>query len=303
MIKRTVEISTPGSIIRKHNDQLIVETDGQILGTVPIEDLGILILDGPQLTITSSLMQRLAECNVSVVFTDSRHLPCSTVVPLEGHSLQAKIMRAQLSVSVPKQKRLWTALVKAKIRNQAAVLRIGGKSSDEHLIAVANRVKSGDPKNLEAYAARIYWPSLFGKHFRRDRESSDLNSFLNYGYAIARATIARAIVGTGLNPGFGICHRNQYNAFPLADDLVEPIRPFWDLCVLHLSEALQANNQSRTEAIELTRPIKKKLLEVLSSDCVFDGRKLPLFVAIGYFAASVKQFILGEINQPVFPEL
>jgi CRISPR-associated protein Cas1 len=212
-------------------------------------------------------------------------------------------MRAQLSASIPKQKRLWAALVRAKIQNQAAVLRLCEKSAETQLIAVARRVKSGDSGNLEAYAARIYWQALFGKKFRRNREAPDLNSLLNYGYAIARAAIARAIVGTGLNPGFGVCHRNQYNAFPLADDLVEPIRPFWDLCVSRISRTLPENNSNEIVAIEFSRPLKKELLEVLSSECTFGSRRLPILVAIGYFAASVKQFILGEIKQPIIPGL
>ncbi|MGH9948979.1 MAG: type II CRISPR-associated endonuclease Cas1 [Pyrinomonadaceae bacterium] len=308
MIKRTVEISTPGCYVHTKDEQLVIEKDGFKVGTVPIEDLGVLILDSPQLLITSSVMGKLAEENVSVIFTDAKHLPASLTIPFSAHSIQTKVLNSQIEVSLPVKKRLWSAIISAKIANQARSLELCGKDGTV-LKEIANRVKSGDSENLEAYAARAYWKKLFGDEFKRDRFAGDHNMLLNYGYAIVRAATARAIVGTGLHPGLGLHHKNQYNPFPLADDLVEPLRPFVDVRVNSILKSCKSPPVSKGDTfdvdsgIRLDRETKQELLGLLADDCIYDGGKLPLLVALGNYAATVKQVLMGEAEKPLIPVL
>lgn len=302
MIKRTVEISTPGCYIHTKNEQLLIEKDGFKVGSVPIEDLGVLILDGPQLLITSSVMSSLAEQNVSVIFTDSKHLPSSLTIPFSAHSIQTKVLNSQIAISLPVKKRLWSAVISAKIMNQSRSLELCGKDGTT-VKEIANRVKSGDSENLEAFAAKIYWRKLFGDEFRRNREAGDGNILLNYGYAIVRAATVRAIVGTGLHPGLGINHKNQYNPFPLADDLVEPLRPFVDVRVYSMLNEMRPEADGSEREIQLNRDTKQELLRLLGDECTYDGRKLPLLVALGNYAATVKQVMMGEAEKPVIPSL
>ncbi|MBX3290987.1 MAG: type II CRISPR-associated endonuclease Cas1 [Acidobacteria bacterium] len=300
MIKRTVEISTDGCHVHTKLDQLLIDKDGETIGTVPVEDLGMLIIDSYRMTITSSAMRLLSEKNVAVVFTDSKHLPASITIPFSSHTIQTKILNEQVAVSLPVKKRLWAAVVSSKIANQAQALEICGKDGTS-LREVSRRVKSGDAGNLEAFAAKQYWKKLLGDGFKRDREAMDSNVLLNYGYAIVRAATTRAIVGTGLHPGFGINHKNQYNPFPLADDLMEPLRPFVDVRVHRLLNGSATGNEP--ENCTLDRRTKQELLNLLGDDCKYDGRKLPLLVALGYYAASVKQIMMGESQKPLIPEL
>lgn len=300
MIKRTVEISTPGCYLHTRDAQLVIEKNGAKVGSVPIEDLGVLILDGPQLLITSSVMRCLAEQNVSVIFTDDKHLPSSLTIPFSAHSIQTKVLNGQIGISVPVKKRLWSQVVSAKIANQARSLDLCGKDGNA-LKEIANRVKSGDSENLEAYAAKIYWRKLFGDDFRRDRYAGDHNMLLNYGYAIIRAATARAIVGTGLHPGLGINHKNQYNPFPLADDLVEPLRPFVDVRVNSIIAKMRPDTEGSESEIVLDKETKADLLRLLADDCSYDGRTLPMLVALGYYVATVKQVMMGEAAKPLIP--
>ncbi|MGB7210065.1 MAG: type II CRISPR-associated endonuclease Cas1 [Pyrinomonadaceae bacterium] len=302
MIKRTVEISTHGCYVHTKHEQLVIEKDGFKIGSVPIEDLGVLILDSPQILITSALMGFLAEQNVAVIFTDSKHLPSSLTVPFSVNSIQTKVLNNQIETSLPTKKRLWSNVISAKILNQSKSLEICGKDGTA-LREISKNVPSGDPKNLEAYAAKLYWKKLFGDDFRRDREAVDENMFLNYGYAIVRAATARAIVGTGLHPGLGINHKNQYNPFPLADDLVEPLRPFVDVRVFSIIREMMPDADGSDSEISLSRDVKKDILSLLAEDCIFDGRKSPLLVALGNYVATVKQVMMGEADKPLIPTL
>jgi CRISP-associated protein Cas1 len=302
MIKRTVEISTHESYVHVEHSQLVIEKDGEKLGSVPIEDLAVLIIDSNQITLSSGLMTKLAENNIAVIFTDEKHLPISLSLPFTGNSTQSKILSQQIAVSVPHKKRLWSEIISAKILNQAKSLELCGKDGTT-LREISKNIPSGDPKNLEAFAARIYWRKLFGDDFRRNRDAEDANILLNYGYAIVRASIARAIVGTGLHPSFGIHHKNQYNPFPLADDLVEPLRPFVDVRVFTTVNKILAESDSDDLFIELNRDLKGKLLSILAEDCFFDGKKQPLLNALGLYAASCKQFLFGEIKKVSIPIL
>ncbi len=297
MIKRTIEISTHGSTVFEENSQLIVEKDGELIGTAPIEDIGVLIFDSAYLTVSSGLLAALAENNSAVIFTNEKHLPVLSSLPFDSHTVQSKTLREQVRISKPTKKKLWSDIVAAKILNQAKLLdSLGANCAD--LIEISKRVPSGDPKNLEAYAARIYWRRLFGNDFRRRRDAKDVNIFLNYGYAIIRACITRAIVGTGLHPAFGVHHSSQYNPFPLADDLVEPIRPFIDQCVWHIAEANEEGSD-----FEITKEIRTQILEVLPLDCTFNKKTLPLFSAITRYVSSVKSVMLGNEKSPNFPLL
>jgi CRISPR-associated protein Cas1 len=302
MIKRTVEISTHGCYVHKKHKQLVIEKDQESLGSVPIEDLGVLIIDSPQITLSSGLISYLAEQNVALVFTDSKHLPASVSIPFSGHSVQNKILQMQVGITAPQRKRLWADIISTKIANQAACLKLCGRDG-RRLSEMSKRVQSGDPSNMEAQAARVYWQTLFGDDFRRDRESDDANTLLNYGYAVMRASMARAIVATGMHPAFGLHHNNQYNAMPLADDLMEPLRPFIDARVWQIERELRPEADGSEPEFRLDPETKRELLSVLSHECVFDGRKMPLLVAVGLSAASVKQVVTREAAKPVFPNL
>jgi CRISP-associated protein Cas1 len=299
MIKRTVEISTRGCFVHAEHCQIVIEKDGERLGSVPIEDLGVLIIDS-DITITSSLISQLAEANVALIFTNEKHLPASLTIPFVANTLQSKVLSHQIAVSVPNKKRMWASVVSAKILNQSDNLKACGKDGIG-LREISKNVPSGDPKNLEAYAARIYWRKLFGDDFRRNRENPDANMLLNYGYAIIRASVARAIVGTGLHPSFGIHHKNQYNPFPLADDLMEPIRPFVDRKVYSIVKKHSENDDGIE--LELNRETKAELLSLLAEDCFLDNRKQPLLVAVGLYVASIKQIITGETKKALIPTL
>ncbi|QQS32861.1 MAG: type II CRISPR-associated endonuclease Cas1 [Acidobacteriota bacterium] len=302
MIKRTVEISTTGCFVHSRNRQLVIEKDGAKIGSVPVEDLGVLIFDSQDLTVSSGVMRLLAEQNVAVVFTDDKHLPSSVTVPFSGHTIQTKVLSSQVGISQPAKKRLWSAIIAAKIQNQSKVLDSLLKGGTR-LSEMSKRVRSGDPDNLEAQAARIYWQKLFGPEFRRERFGDGENKLLNYGYAVIRASVARALVGTGLHPGLGIKHSNQYNTFPLADDVIEPLRPFVDLRVHCISSEQRPYDDGSERILDLGRPTKQDLLKLLGEDCSFGGRRLPMLTAISYYAASIKQVITGEAERPTIPTL
>lgn len=302
MIKRTVEISTHESYVHVKHSRLVVEKDGDQLGSVPLEDLGVLIIDSSRLTLSSGVIVKLAEANIAVIFSDEKHLPVSLFLPFASNQIQSKILAAQIAVPAPRKKRLWANIVSAKILNQSKSLFLSGKDGTS-LREISKNIPAGDPKNLEAFAARIYWRKLFGDDFRRNREADDANILLNYGYAIVRAAAARAIVGSGLHPSFGIHHKNQYNPFPLADDLVEPLRPFIDVAVFKIVNKILSESESDKVVIELNRELKSKLLGILAEDCVSNGKKQPLLNAIGLYTASVKQFLFGETKKLNIPML
>lgn len=294
MIKRIVEISNP-SYLHLRNRQMVIEREGAELGSVPIEDLGVLILDHPAITHTQALLTACFENNVVTLVCDSKHLPSAILLPLDGHTLHSKTLGLQIAATEPACKRLWQRVVQAKIREQAKVLH-SATGDDKPLYAYAAKVKSGDPDNIEAQAARIYWQRLFGKSFRRDPDTPGINSMLNYGYAVMRGAVARAVVGAGLHPALGVHHRNQYNSFALADDLMEPLRPLVDIKVYEVCELLP-------DTPELTPQNKRALLEILDWDCTIASRKLPLMVALHQYAASVRKVLAGEEKEVEIPVL
>ncbi len=293
MIKRIVEISNPAYLHLK-NQQMVIEQNGTLMGQVPIEDLGVLILSNPAITHTQQLLSACWQNNVIVVSCDERFMPGAALIPLDGHSLHAKILASQIEARESTKKRLWAAIVKAKIREQVKVLKAVNKDT-AGLSAYPAKVKSGDPENIEAQAARIYWLRLFGDGFRRNRDDPGINALLNYGYAVMRSAVARAVVGAGLTPALGIHHRNQYNSFALVDDLIEPLRPLVDVKVHELT------NMRSTEP-ELDPATKKELISILGWNIKLSGREWPLLVALTHYASSVRDVLAGTLKEAEIPE-
>ena len=298
MIKRTVHIGSP-IYLRRREGQLVLQYRKE-LGipdkTVPIEDLGVLILDDPQVTITQALLSALLDNNVAVITCNDSHMPTGMLLNLDGHTAQTELFRAQIDSSEPLRKNLWMQTIQAKLRNQASMLAQIGLPPDK-LIDFSKAVRSGDPDNLEARGAAYYWKHLFPAHlsFFRHREGNPPNNLLNYGYAILRAVVARSLVGSGLLPTYGIHHRNKYNAFCLADDVMEPYRPFVDEIVLRLVV------QERVDAKELTTALKGELLKVPTVDVMLDDKRSPLLVAVQRTTASLAQCFQGDQRRLLLP--
>lgn len=293
MIKRIVEISNP-SYLQLKNQQMVIEQNGKEVGQVPIEDLGVLILSNPAITHTQQLLSACWQNNVIVVSCDERFMPGAALIPLDGHSLQAKTLAAQIDATEATKKRLWAAIVKAKIREQVKVLKAVNRDA-AGLSAYPAKVRSGDPENIEAQAARIYWLRLFGEGFRRNRDDPGINALLNYGYAVMRSAVARAVVGAGLTPALGIHHRNQYNSFALVDDLIEPMRPLVDVKVHELTHM-------RAQEPELDPATKRELISVLGWSIRLKDREWPLLVALTHYAASVRDVLSGLQKEAHIPE-
>ena len=265
--------------------------------SVSIEDLGMLVLEHQQISLTHYLLDKLVSANVAVVTcNDTRH-PTGMLMPLESNTLQSERFRAQIEASEPLKKQLWQQTVRAKIINQAAVLK-KWKGKSHFLSNLASNVKSGDADNSEAVAAVHYWQNLFPPawNFYRKRDGVPPNNLLNYGYAIVRAGMARAIVGAGLLPTLGIFHRNRYNAYCLADDLMEPYRPYVDMVVRGIID--------RTSAVDtLTQELKVELLKIPTLDVQLENDKSPLMVAMQRTAVSVARCYAGEKRKMLVPEM
>jgi len=299
MIKRTLFFSNP-FYLRTCDEQLVIikkETEEET--SQPIEDLGFLVLDHPQITVSYTAIQKLAENNVAIIYCDSKHLPASMLLPLHSHSIQNERFRHQIKASEPLKKQLWKQTIEIKIKNQARLLeKYGGNAN--HLRRLAGEVKSGDTKNREGLAARYYWDHLFEPYlefFKRERFGESPNNLLNYGYAILRAATARALVGSGLLPTLGIHHHNKYNAFCLADDIMEPFRPFLDEIVLEMVMGMSCLPE------DLTTKHKARLLQIVVEDTRLKGSLSPLMVALSKTAASLAQCFEGIRKQLVYPEI
>ena len=293
MIKRTIDVSE-ASYLHLKNRQLLIDQQGEMVGSVPVEDLGILILQHPAITITQGVLIACQKNNVAVVFCDERHLPYSTMLPIsEGNQLHNKVLQQQISLGRSASKRLWKEIVQEKIRQQALVLKYLG-NSDMRLMRLIKQVRSGDPDNCEATAAQHYWRSLMGPSFVRNGDAPDGNQLLNYGYSIIRAMMARALVGTGLHPAIGVFHHNQYDGLALADDLMEPFRPWIDLLVVQI---LQQNS----EAV-IDQETKKRLLAILEKNILWNNKKTPLLVASHLLASQLKHCYSDRSVALEFPQ-
>ena len=266
--------------------------------TRPIEDIGVLVLSHKQIVITSGALEALLENNCAVITCDSKSMPTGLLLPLVGNTVQNERFRDQLNASQPLRKQLWQQTIQCKIRNQAAVLKQCTYTETKCMQVWANDVRSGDPDNLEARAAVYYWKGLFGNipGFVRDREGIAPNNLLNYGYAILRAVIARSLVTSGLLPTLGIHHHNRYNAYCLADDIMEPYRPYVDRLVYDITEQYG-------EDIEISKDIKSELLSIPTLDVMISGKRSPLMVAASQTTASLYKCFSGELRKIAYPEL
>lgn len=285
MIGRVIEVASEGRHLARSRGFMTVSGDDGEDGRVPLDDIAVLLCNARGLTYSNSLMTELARRGAAVVLCGSNYLPAAWLWPLEGHHVQALRMRQQLEASRPLLKRLWQAVVRAKIHQQKSTLELLQLPS-EGFDALARRVKSGDPENVEAQAARRYWPLLFGKEFRRSRFGGGPNPFLNYGYTVLRAAVARSVVSTGLHPSVGIHHSNRANSMCLVDDLMEPFRPFVDYRTAHLV---------RRGCEELSPDAKRELSGVLTADLVSERGTTPLQTSIERSVQSVaKSFEDGK---------
>ncbi|MBI3720437.1 MAG: type II CRISPR-associated endonuclease Cas1 [Sphingobacteriales bacterium] len=297
MIKRTLYFSNP-AYLKTTNEQLVIELpETGETKTAPIEDIGLLILDHQQITITQALLAKLLANNTAVITCDHSHHPTGMLLSLDGNSLQSQKFQAQVDATIPLKKQLWQQTVMTKIKNQAALLQIQ-REENKVLLTYAADVKSGDSENHEAMAAAYYWKRIFPEalEFRRERFGPPPNNLLNYGYAILRAMVARSLVASGLLPTLGIHHRNQYNAYCLADDIMEPYRPYVDLIVCRI---IRGNGKF----LEMTPSMKKEFLAMPAMDVVIDGQKSPMMNAIQRSTASLSKCFEGKSRKILYPEL
>jgi len=302
MIKRTLYFGNPAYLSTTLEQVEIKVLETGETKTVPIEDIGVLILDNQQITITQALMAKLLSNNTALITCDNTHHPVGLFLNLDGNTLQSRIFKAQIDASEPLKKQLWQQTVTAKIQNQAAML--GQQSAtgslfnapDKLLLNYAKEVKSGDSENFEAAAAGYYWKRLFPPflNFTREREGNPPNNLLNYGYAILRAIVARSLIGSGMLPTLGIHHRNQYNAYCLADDIMEPYRPYVDKVVC---EIVNMNGQY----LEMTPNMKKQLLTIPAMDVMIDEQRSPLMNAVQRTTASLAKCYEGKIRKILYP--
>ncbi len=292
MIKQTLFFSSPVSLSLKYN-QIVISLDesGETV-TRPIEDIGVVMVENQMVRMTVPLLNALAENNVAVIFCDRKCMPSSMLMPLAANTTQQEVHRLQVEASLPTKKRLWKGIIESKIRNQATLLDLIGCDGSA-LKPYWSNVLSGDSDNREGAAARIYWKQMYGQQFVRNRNAEGINSMLNYGYAILRAAVARALLGSGLYPGFGLFHRNRYNAFPLADDVMEPYRPFVD-CVV--DGILKASAEP-----SLDKKTKQSLLKVLTADVKMNGQIRPLQVALSATTASLVRALKDKNESIIYP--
>lgn len=292
MIKRTLFFGNKTSLTTR-NEQLIIKTEAKET-SIPIEDIGYLVIEHQETYISLPLLNKLVAHNVAVIFCDDKHMPSSMLLNLNGHYIQQELFSYQLNATEPLKKQLWQQTIKAKIFNQAHLLEKLNKNNHP-LHHYAGKVLSGDTDNREGAAAAYYWKNLFDFEFNRDRNGNFPNLFLNYGYIVLRAAVARALIGSGLLPTLGIHHHNRYNAFCLADDIMEPYRPIIDAKVLQIIQ--QYHEQ------ELTTPIKAEILQILTQTVYFDDRESPLMVALNLTASSLQQCFSGKKRAINYPRL
>lgn len=302
MIKKTLYFGNPAYlslklgqiIIRRPEDQNGTE---ELTKTVPIEDVGIVILDNRQITITQALLEELLANCCAVISCDKHHLPTGLFLPLESNTVQNERFNEQIKASLPLKKQLWQQTIAQKIMNQAEVLKLATGETHGNMMAWSAKVRSGDPDNLEGRAAAYYWKTIFPEfpEFVRGREETPPNGMLNYGYGILRAVIARAIVSSGMLPTLGIHHHNRYNAFCLADDIMEPYRPFVDKTVLDILKNVPSG--------ELTQDAKTRLLNIPAVEVIINGKRRPLMVAASTTTASLVKCFSGESRKILYPEI
>ena len=310
MIKKTLCFSHP-IYLSLHNAQLVlhfpeIESNKAIPKilkeeaerTIPIEDIGVVVLDNQRITITAGVLEALLENNCAIISCNQRGLPVGLLLPLAGNTIQHERFHTQIEASKPLKKQLWQQTVKRKIINQENILHFNTGKETNCMRVWANDVRSGDPDNLEARAAAYYWHNLFKDYpnFVRDREGAPPNNLLNYGYAILRAVVTRALVVSGLLPTFGIHHHNRYNAYCLADDIMEPYRPYIDQLVLNIIE-------KNKDVSLINREIKMQLLSIPMLDVKINGKRSPLMIAAQQTTSSLAKCFAGQSSCISYPEM
>ena len=293
MIKRVLCFENPARLSLKLA-QMVVELQ-DVTRTLPIEDIGVVILDHKQITITHALIDALLANNVAIVTSNDKHLPVGLMLPLDGNTLQSERFRAQIDASEPLKKQMWQQTVVAKILGQAHVL---GTQHIEHtnMLKWSKDVRSGDTDNMEARAAAYYWRNMFEKDaFIRDPQGLPPNNLLNYGYSVVRAMMARALVGAGLLPTLGIHHHSRYDAYCLADDIMEPYRPFVDMKVLEMWKKGSITS-------DISSDQKRGLLGITTMDVTISGHRSPMMLAIQTTAQSVQKCFSGEARKIIYPD-
>lgn len=307
MIKRSLYFGNPAYLSLANNQMVVRRPDDEdlppvskdeIIKTIPIEDIGVIILDNKRLTITSALITALLSNNVALVSCDEKSMPTGLLLTLDGNQIQNERFREQLDSSLPLRKQLWQQTIEAKIMNQAAILKYVSGEDARNMLAWAGSVKSGDSENMEGRAAAFYWKNIFPElpYFNRGRFEESPNNLLNYGYAILRAVVARSLVACGLLPTIGIHHHNRYNAYCLADDIMEPYRPYVDKIVIDI---IRGGNLSP----QLTKENKVKLLQIPTIDTFINGHRSPLMLAVGQTTSSLAKCFGGERRRIIYPEL
>jgi CRISPR-associated protein Cas1 len=304
LIKKIIEISRERTSLSIKYGQLLIKQNGQEANSIPCEDIGVLLVDNPATNYTHCVFTELLKCGAAVVLCDDSHLPAGMLLPIESNSIQTERCAKQIKAKEPLKKKLWQQIVRAKIRHQAKLVK-DDTQIHKALTALLSQVRSGDPSNIEARASKLFWrayiqglgsTSLTIDEFRRDAEGKPPNTLLNYGYMVMRAAVARAICSAGLLPSVGLHHRNKYNAFCLADDLVEPFRGFVEAKVREII-------QSGEDYEDLTQPIKARLLEVLYEEVEIADYKGPLMVGLHRTAASLVRCFCGEQKEIELPRI
>ena len=296
MTDRIIDLSEEPARLSVRYANLLIEREGAEPATVPLEELAVLVVSHPQVSLTHAVLAGLATSGGVFVTCDDKHLPAGMLLPLNAHFTQAERFEQQASAPLPTRKRLWQEIIRAKLRAQANLL-CELRGEDKGIAALVSRVKSGDPDNIEAEASRRYWPALFtGGYFRRDRFGLPPNQLLNYGYAVLRAVVARAICAAGLHPSLGLHHHNRYDAFRLADDLMEPFRPLVDRAVVNLTRWRGLN-------APLDRETKAEILTALSGRLLLSGEWRTLFDVASRTASTLAAVFAGEKRELPFPEM
>ncbi|MHB1148671.1 MAG: type II CRISPR-associated endonuclease Cas1 [Lutibacter sp.] len=292
MLKKTLFFSNKCSLTTQ-DEQLVVKSEIRN-ATIPIEDIGFVVMEHPEIYVSIPTLTKLTENNVAVIFCDAKHMPCSMLLNLDNHHIQQELFFNQINASEPLKKQLWQQTIKTKIKHQSQHLQLLNKPF-EVLNFHESKVLSGDTENREGVAAAHYWKHIFDFDFKRERYGDYPNLFLNYGYIILRAAVARAIAGSGLLSTLGIHHHNKYNAFCLADDIMEPYRPIVDAKVIEIIKSFPEQ--------ELTTPIKAELLKVLTQTVYFEDTKSPLMVALTRTTNSLQQCYAGTARKINYPSL
>ena len=294
MIKRTLFFSHAVCLSARHKQLVIFSKETQEETLVPIEDIGFVIVENELVSLTIPLINELTDNNCALIFCNEKHMPFSMTMPLDCNEIQSQLFSAQINAKLPVKKNCWKQIVEYKIKNQGLVLKKYDLDFTK-LVDFSKCVKSGDPTNMESQAAKFYWDNLFGKNWCRDRFGDFPNNYLNYGYAILRAATARALVGSGLLPTLGIHHHNKYNAYCLADDLMEPYRPFIDDEVV---EYISTNPDDKEVGLEF----KKRILKVLVRDVKMENLTRPMMVALSMTSSSLADALSNESEKLKLPD-